>query len=458
MATHPPAACLPTEAGARPASAYLVDLHVHSHYAWATSRHCTVPEYWKAAQRKGVRVIGTGDITHPGWLQELRAQLRPAANGLWELAPESVQEHAREVPRRCRAPVYFLLSGEVNCVYRAQGRSRRVHHLIYLSALDRAQALQDRLQPFGHLARDGRPTLKLDSRDLLEILLDADPESALVPAHIWTPWYSLLGRRSGFDSLAECFRDLTPEVRAVETGLSATPDMMKRVDFLKPLRFLSGSDAHAPDKVGREATQLAGQPTFASLGNLLKGRGSVEPRLTLEWPPNMGKYYWDGHRKCRVAWSPAASAQRAQICPACRRPVTEGVLSRIETLSRSDETPRPTAPARINFPLRDLIAQALQRGPNTQAVSRHYVALLQQLGSELPVVHAMPLEAIAAAATPAIAQAVRAARQGNLTVEPGFDGQFGSFHIRQAPADQTIAGPRQNRKATPERKRLGIGS
>lgn len=415
------------------ADTYLADLHVHSHFSRATSRACTLPEYWRAAQLKGISVLGTGDITHPGWLQALERTLRPAPNGLWQLAPDQVRQHVQTVPARCRAPVYFMLSGEVNCVYRAGHRSRRIHHLLYVSALDRARSLQDRLRPFGRLEADGRPTLKLDSRDLLDILLDTDDRAALVPAHAWTPWYSLLGSKSGFDSLEACFRDLTPQVHAIETGLSADPAMLHRAAFLRPLCFISSSDAHSPAKVGREATALRGAPSLQGIESLLRGDRTQGPAYTIEWHPALGKYYWDGHRKCDVAWAPATSARHHFTCPVCHRAITRGVLSRVLELSGgSDSNARdqpPLPPVRYTVPLTELVAKVLQRGPGTKAVQACCTQMVAHLGPELDILHHRPRAVLEAAAGTAVTAAILAARTGDLALNPGFDGRYGDFQV-----------------------------
>lgn len=411
---------------------YWTDLHLHSHFAWATSRTCTLPHYWQAAQWKGIRVIGTGDITHPAWLHTVRTCLRPASNGLWDLDPAIAHTLEDTIPRRCRGTVQFMLSGEVNCVYRRGNRARRVHHLIFLSCLDRAQTLQQQLAPFGRLEADGRPTLRLDSRELLAILMDVDDHAALVPAHIWTPWYSLLGSKSGFDSVTECFGDLAAEIRAVETGLSADPGMLAQTACLQPYLYISNSDAHSPAKLGREVTALRGTPSYDRIWRMLRGDRAIGPASTIEWPPALGKYYWDGHRKCRIAWSPDTTGHPPQSCPVCSRPITRGVLSRVQALSSPavPDTQRTALPPSLpTIPLPDLIAHVLQRRSATKAVRGCYHAMLDRLGPELAILHQIPEADLIQASSVAIAQAIMAMRQGNLHISPGFDGQFGQWTL-----------------------------
>ncbi len=408
---------------------YWTDLHLHSHFSWATSRTCTLPHYWQAAQWKGLQVIGTGDITHPAWIQTIRSSLRPAPNGLWDLDPAVVRSLADTIPHRCRSQVQFLLSGEVNCVYRRGNRARRVHHLIFLSCLDRAQTLQQRLAAYGRLEADGRPTLKLDSRDLLAILMEVDDRAALVPAHIWTPWYALLGSKSGFASLAECFGDQDAEIGAVETGLSADPGMLMQAGFLQQRVFISNSDAHSPAKLGREATALQGTPAYEAIWQMLRGDHTVGPACTIEWPPALGKYYWDGHRKCGIVQAPADTGLPPKPCPVCSRPVTRGVLSRVQELSGPNlsVTSRSLPPALPTIPLLDLIAHVLQRKTVAKAVQGCYRDLLERLGPELAILHQVPEPDLRRAAPAAIAQAVMAGRKGNLHIAPGYDGQFGQW-------------------------------
>ena len=412
---------------------YWIDLHLHSRFSWATSQTCTLPHYYQAAQLKGLRVIGTGDITHPGWLQEIQETLRPSPSGLWEAKPSVARDWDRDVPDRCRGQVEFALTGEVNCVYRRGGRSRRVHHLILVSSLARAARLQARLQPFGRLESDGRPTLKLDSRNFLSLLGEVDDRSALVPAHIWTPWYALLGSKSGFDSLEECFGDLSSEIGSVETGLSADPEMLGRARFLCGKIFLSNSDAHSPAKLGREATALPGAPSFDRIWQMLRGDHRYGPVATVEWPPALGKYYGDGHRKCGFCRIPSSQDPVRLACPVCSRPLTRGVLSRVLQLSDSgypDVAAGSVPPALYTLPLLDVVAKSLHRNARTRAVQQCHFRLLEQLGPELPLLHRIPAVDLMRNADSVVAQAILAVRAGRYDIAPGYDGRFGAWQLR----------------------------
>ncbi len=409
-----------------------IDLHLHSHFSWATSPACTLPHYYRAAQLKGLRVIGTGDVTHPGWLREIQAALRPAPNGLWELNLHATRDWDAGLPARCRNRVEFALTGEVSCVYRRGGRSRRVHHLIVVSSLERAARLQARLEPWGRLAADGRPTLKMDSRELLSLLLEVDDRSALAPAHIWTPWYSLLGSKSGFDSLEECFGDLSPEIGAMETGLSADPAMLGRVRALCGRKFISNSDAHSPAKLGREATALRGTPSFDGIWKMLRGHRLHDPAATIEWPPALGKYYGDGHRKCDFFTLPSPQDSAPRLCPVCSRPLTQGVLSRVEQLADSAESSDLTLPPALpTIPLPDIVAKTLQRHVRTRAVQQCSLRLLERLGPELTILHRTLAADLMQGADTAVAQAILAVRAGHYDMTPGYDGRFGEWQPRR---------------------------
>ncbi len=412
---------------------YWIDLHLHSHFSWATSKTCTLPQYYKAAQLKGLKVIGTGDITHPGWLRVIQEQLRPSPSGLLEGKSCVTRVRDEIIPARCRAKVEFALTGEVNCVYRRGGRSRRVHHLIVISSLEKAAQLQRRLAPWGRLESDGRPTLKLDSRDLLEILFEVDDHSALIPTHIWTPWYSLLGSKSGVDSVKECFGDMSQEIKTVETGLSADPEMHRRSCFLRGRMLISNSDAHSPAKVGRESTALRGTPSFDSIWRMLRGDTVHGPAATVEWPPALGKYYWDGHRKCGFFRAPAPNDHLPLECPICSQSLTQGVLSRVENLSEGEipsVADSSLPPSLHTIPLPDIVAQALQQKVWSKSVGNCCFNMMEQLGPEFTILHRISGDDLMRATDAAVAQAILAVRSGNFDITPGYDGRFGEWKLR----------------------------
>lgn len=407
---------------------YWADLHLHSRYAMAASRD-TNPEqlvFW--ARRKGLTLIGTGDLTHPGWRAELRDKLEEAEDGLWRLKPSCKLPPGSDLPA---APtVRFVLAGEVCTIYKKAGKTRKVHHLVLLPHFDAAERLAARLDRYGKLASNGRPTLKLDSRDLLAITLEVSPEAVLIPAHIWTPHYSVLGMNTGFNSLAECYGDLTGEIHVVETGLSSDPAMNRQLSILDEYALVSNSDAHSPAKLAREATLFATELSFAGLRRALR---RPFPGLlgTVEFFPEEGKYHWDGHRACGVRWSPRQTREAGGKCPVCGRLVTVGVLHRVAALAdRTVEGQPPAArPAERLLSLTKIIAEAKQAGEGTKKVQSCYDRMLAVHGPELKILRETPLADLAQTAGARVAEGVRRVRQGLLKITPGYDGVYGAVEI-----------------------------
>jgi DNA helicase-2/ATP-dependent DNA helicase PcrA len=291
------------------ADTYVADLHIHSRYSRACSRDLTLPNLAWWARRKGIALLGTGDFTHPAWFDHLRDNLVPAEPGLYRMANEDDVTGRLPGSLRGSAPVRFMLSVEISTIYKRDDRTRKVHHLVYLPDFPAAARFTSALGRIGNLTADGRPILGLDSRDLLEIVLESSPDGYLVPAHIWTPWFSALGSKSGFDAIAECYADLAEHITAVETGLSSDPEMNWRVSSLDRYRLVSNSDAHSPAALAREATLFRGEPDYFAVKD---GRGLAG---TLEFFPEEGKYHADGHRACGINWEPARTRQNAGRCP-----------------------------------------------------------------------------------------------------------------------------------------------
>ncbi len=410
---------------------YVADLHIHSHYSRATSKDLTLPQlaYW--ARRKGVHLVATGDIAHPGWLREIREHLEPAEDGLFRLKPEYDREVLRRLPPSCQGLVRFVLGGEISTIYKKHGKVRKIHHVVFLPTLEAVEAFQRRLARIGNIEADGRPILGLDSRDLLELLLDVDARNVLIPAHIWTPWFALLGSKSGFDSVEECFEDLTPHIFALETGLSSDPPMNWRVSALDRYTLVSNSDAHSPQKLGREANLLEIPLSYEALFEAIR-RGDPETFLgTIEFFPEEGKYHYDGHRKCGVCWKPSETRRHQGRCPVCGQPVTVGVLHRVEELAdRPEGQPKPNAlPFYQLVPLPEVLGELYGVGPNSKRVQRTYDELLRRLGPEMHILLFAPLEDIARVAGPALAEGIDRMRRGEVHVQPGFDGQYGVIRV-----------------------------
>jgi uncharacterized protein (TIGR00375 family) len=406
---------------------FAADLHVHSHYSRATSRQMTLEQLHAWAQLKGLRVVGTGDFTHPGWRAELHGALEPAETGLFRLHPRC-RPGGECVPPSCHGPVSFLLSAEVSCIYRKAGRTRRVHCLILAPDFAAAGAISAALETIGNLAADGRPMLGLDCMRLLQIVLDASPEAALIPAHIWTPHFGLLGAASGFDSLEECFEDMAGEVFAVETGLSSDPPMNWSLSALDRVALVSGSDAHSPSRLGREATLFACPVAYPAMLQALKAGEHAGLAGTLELFPAQGKYYHDGHRACGVCLTPEETSRAGGRCPRCGRPLTMGVLHRIRQLADRTAGVRPAAAGFESLvPLADVLAAVRGVGAGTRTVAREYRRLLEQLGCELDILRSCPIDDIRRAGGDALAQMLNAVRTRRIVLTPGYDGCYGTI-------------------------------
>ena len=419
----------------------IADLHLHSHYSRATSRNLTLEHLWKWAQLKGVQVVATGDVAHPGWLAEIRRKLEPAEAGLFRLRPQFADALAAEVPASCRGTVRFLIGGEISNIYKKHGRTRKVHNIVFCPSLETTANLQAALEKIGNIRSDGRPILGLDSRDLLEIVLAADDRCQLIPAHIWTPWFSILGSRSGFDSVEECFADLTPHVFAVETGLSSDPPMNWRVSWLDRYTLISSSDAHSPPKLAREATAFDTELSYDALFGALAGGAADGYRGTIEFFPEEGKYHLDGHRKCGVRWEPATTIACGARCPACGKAVTVGVSHRTEELADRPHGARPDSagPFARLIPLPEALAEMLGAGPNSKRVQAEYLRLLQRLGPELTILQDAPPEELAAAGDALLAEGVRRMRAGEVRTQGGYDGEYGVIRLFDGEADRASA-------------------
>ncbi|HHU81396.1 MAG TPA: UvrD-helicase domain-containing protein [Firmicutes bacterium] len=418
---------------------YWADLHIHSRYSIATSKDCC-PEHLELwARRKGLTVIGTGDFTHPVWREEIREKLMPAGDGLWRLKPEYRMETGAEIPGAHE--VRFIISGEISLIYKKNGRTRKIHHLLLLPGLEEAERLAGRLEKIGNIAADGRPILGLDSRALLEMTLETCAEAIFIPAHIWTPHFSLFGANSGFDTIEECFEDLTPEITALETGLSSDPAMNWQLSALDRFLLVSNSDAHSPANLGREANLFATDLSYPAIRKALTppGEGFLG---TLEFFPEEGKYHWDGHRACGIRWAPAQTREHQGKCPVCGRKVTTGVLHRVEVLADRAPGEKPAGARRYErlVPLAQVIAAAEGVGVKTKKVENIYWKLVQNCGPELVILRETPLDEILKSAGPLTAEGIRRVRRGLLEINPGFDGEYGQVRIFQEGERQAYLG------------------
>jgi uncharacterized protein (TIGR00375 family) len=412
---------------------FTADFHIHSKYSRATARNLDLENLYVAAQKKGLTVIGTGDFTHPAWWREIKEKLRPAADGdgLFELKPDIADAYDGQVPGACRRPVRFMLVTEISNIYKKHDRTRKNHNLVFMPDMDSAERFKTRLADIGNIESDGRPILGLDARNLLEIVLETDAQSFLIPAHVWTPWFSLLGSKSGFDSVEACFEDLTPHIFALETGLSSDPAMNWRVSGLDRYTLVSNSDAHSPSKLGREANRFNTQLSYGAIRSALE---TSDPRSflgTYEFYPEEGKYHVDGHRKCGFRSNPQQTRALDNRCPECGKPLTLGVLYRVEALADRPEgrrSPRAATFQRL-IPLEDVLSEVLCVGPKSKKVLQAGDRLIRALGPELEILCRVPREDLDRCGITLLAEAIERMRDGRVTFDPGYDGEFGQVRL-----------------------------
>ena len=414
---------------------YVADLHIHSKYSRATSKDCDLQHLDLWARRKGIHLVGTGDFTHPAWRESLKNELLPAEPGFFRLRDELRLpcETQAESPR-------FVLSGEISCIYKKAGKTRKVHSVILLPDLDAAERLSLRLEAIGNIRSDGRPILGLDCHDLLEITLEACPDAIFIPAHIWTPHFSLFGAFSGFDAIEECFGDLTNHIHALETGLSSDPAMNYRVSALDGYQLVSNSDAHSPAKLAREANLLEIDLSYSALRQALNtGEGLYG---TLEFFPEEGKYHLDGHRGCDLCLEPEETKRFKGICPVCGRKITIGVLNRVEALAdRANGIPAPNAkPYECLIPLPEIIAASLNCGSESRKAQALYFEMLAKLGPELDILRRVSEADIQSCAGLAVAEGIRRLRADKVQLKGGYDGEYGKIALFQPGELEALAG------------------
>jgi DNA helicase-2/ATP-dependent DNA helicase PcrA len=408
---------------------YIADLHIHSPFSRATSKECSPAGLFSWAGTKGIQVIGSGDFTHPGWLQRLKEDLEPAEAGFFRLRNENIPPLLPTQPVTA-GPVRFMLSAEISCIYKRHGAVRKVHNLVYVPDFSSAERINARLAAIGNIRSDGRPILGLDSRDLLEIVLEEAPDGFLVPAHIWTPWFSLFGSKSGFDRIEECFGDLTQHVFALETGLSSDPDMNRMISALDRFALISNSDCHSPSRLGREANLFSTGFDFFSLHEALKSNTRDVFRGTIEFFPEEGKYHLDGHRDCGVRFEPEETRRVESICPVCHKPLTVGVLHRVlELADRQEPLYSDTSPVFHSLvPLPEVLGEILGVGPSSKAVERAYGLAIGCFGSEFGLLLQASPEEIREF-SPLLAEAISRMRRGQVIRQGGYDGEFGTIRL-----------------------------
>ena len=400
---------------------FAADLHIHSRFSRATSRSLDLPtlDYW--AGLKGLTVLGAGDATHPVWLAELEEQLLPAEQGLYRLKPEFARPDAGQTR--------FMLTAEISSIYKQGDRVRKVHSLILLPNLAVARTLHERLDRIGNVKSDGRPILGLSAKDLLAICLDISDDIFFIPAHVWTPWFSLLGSKSGFDSVEECFEDLAGHIYALETGLSSDPPMNWRLSSLDPYVLVSNSDAHSADKLGREANLFDTGLSYPDMVKAMKKGGGFAG--TIEFFPEEGKYHLDGHRKCNRRLDPEETRANGGLCPDCGKPVTVGVMSRVLDLADrpAGSSPPDASPFYSLIPLAEVLGEILNVGPKSKRVTTAYQQLLDSVGPELFILREAPLGDLSEAGGHLLAMGIERMRYGRVTAEGGYDGEYGRISL-----------------------------
>jgi len=392
----------------------IADLHLHSRYSRATSSDMDLPGLSRWAKLKGIDILGTGDFTHPQWFKELVSYLRPAGEGIYEYEGTK-----------------FLFSAEVAAVWSYGGKVRRVHFLILAPSAEDAGRITQALASFGNLSGDGRPTLGISGEKLVEIVRSASPKAAIIPAHAWTPWWSIFGSNSGFDSLEEALGKMTSEVFAIETGLSSDPPMNWRLSALDRVSLVSFSDAHSPSRLGREACVFdLPELSYPALVDAVKEKDPKKFLFTVEFFPEEGKYHYDGHRACGVVFSPEETRRHGGKCPVCGKPLTVGVMHRVEELADRPPGARPEGaiPYRSLVPLQEIIAQVLGQEPETRGVVTQYLKVVQHFGTEFSVLLDIPALEVEKA-FPRLGRALEKVRQGELSIRPGYDGLYGEIRI-----------------------------
>ena len=398
----------------------IADFHIHSKYSRATSPKMDLEHIFESAKEKGITVVGTGDFTHPEWFNNLKNKLEPAEKGLYKL-------------KGTDGSVKFVVTGEISNMYTRHGKGRRIHSLIILPSLESAEKINNILSSQGNLKSDGRPILGMDTEELLKIIIDAAPKALFIPAHCMTPWFGVFGSISGFDSLEEAFGENAKHIYAMETGLSADPEMIWKIPDGRRTTLISNSDAHSSTKLGREVNVFDTELSYSAIREAIIKKDKSKFLYTIEFFPQEGKYYYDGHRLCDVSMSPEQRKKVKGICPKCGRKLTVGVLSRVDELAdRKDGfVPSGAIPYKSLVPLKEIIAEAIGIGPQTKGVEKQYQTLIQKFSNEFNILLDVPFEELSKFTLPKIAEGIKRVRSGKLIIDPGYDGEYGKVKIFQ---------------------------
>ena len=397
---------------------FIADFHLHSKYSRATARNMDLENLDKWAKIKGVNILGTGDFTHPEWFKNLKEKLDPAEAGLFKL-------------KKTNSKTRFILTTEISCIYTKKDRVRKIHIIVFAPSFEVVEKINIQLGWIGNLKSDGRPILGLDAKELAKIVLNASENCLVVPAHAMTPWFAIFGSKSGFDSIEECFEDYSKYIYALETGLSADPAMLWRIPDGRRVALISNSDSHSPAKIGREANVFDTEISYQAITEAIKNKDPKKFLYTVEFYPEEGKYHFDGHRNCSIRSSPEETKKYNGICPVCGKPLTVGVLNRIEQIADKEEgfKPEGVIPFKSLVPLEEIIADVLGQGTGTKQVEKEYNGLIEKLGSEFNILLGASKEKLASVTLPEIAEGIIRVREGRVVKEPGYDGVYGKIRI-----------------------------
>jgi len=397
---------------------FIADFHLHSKYSRATSKDMDLENLDKWARVKGLKILGTADFTHPDWFKNLKEKLRPAEKGLLQFKNNNSETR-------------FILTTEISCIYSKKGRVRKIHIVVFAPSFEVVDKINAHLGWIGNLKADGRPILGLDAKELAKIILDISSDCLIVPAHAWTPWFGIFGSKSGFDSIEECFDEYSKYIFSIETGLSSDPPMNWRWSALDKIALISNSDSHSPSKIGREANVFDTEISYPAITEAIKSKDSQKFLYTIEFFPQEGKYHYDGHRNCQISLSPQESKKYNNICPNCGRPLTIGVLNRVEQLSdrKEDFRPEKIIPFKSLVPLEEIIADALGTLPGTKQGTGEYRNLIRKFGDEFKILLDASQSDLEKVTLPEIAEGIMRVREGKIQLEPGYDGVYGKIRI-----------------------------
>ncbi len=413
---------------------FAADFHIHSKYSRATSSRSNLEGFGQKAIEKGIMVIGTGDFTHPLWLKEMKEKLEPAEPGLFTLKDSLIQTR-------------FILTSEISCIYTKNNGVRKIHIVVLAPSFESVEKINTQLGWIGNLKSDGRPILGLDVKELAKIVLNADSDNVVMPAHAWTPWFGIFGSKSGFDSLEECFEDLTPQIFCIETGLSSDPLMNWQISKLDRITLISNSDAHSPEKLGREVNVFDTDLSYKGIIDAIKTKDKSKFLYTIEFYPEEGRYHYDGHRLCNISLTPEESKKYNNICPVCGKPMTLGVLNRVNQLAdrKYGFKPENAIPYKSLIPLEEVIADALGQNVGTKLVVNDYNQLISTFKTEFNILENVTEKDLMDSTKEAIAKGIIKARSGQVQIEPGYDGVFGKVKIfsnqeikRNIPSQETL--------------------